>query len=420
MRVISDSYSSGQSGRSHQAVGHGFVEDAFVHLSAHCLDIEEVPTQELVFTHDPVQVAHEEPVIVEHFEAIADGGNDRRQRDALIEQLRVVPPSGLQESLVQRFDNLLLALEVVAEIPVAHVGRRRDSPHGDFCNAFAIEALEGGIQNPVFGRGAHGHTFYHGYWNPPDSTASPLGLSLWYTWPNMKRRQMFQFTDQRWFPPLLSQLVHEFLVWFVGRVHAARPFVPFLMEALDGAAERRILDITTGAGSGVETLLPELPERVEAVSFQYPDVPADRPGLYTLVNGLHRLPPPEATELFRRLGSSGQPLLIVEGNNDNWWQAVGMLVFAPISAVLSAPFVRPFRFTRLLFTYLIPVLPLLIGFDGAAALFKLYSPADLDALVKRADVPGFVWRTGKAPNGRGGKIIYAIAYPSDQRDRCVP
>jgi hypothetical protein len=129
-----------------------------------------------------------------------------------------------------------------------------------------------------------------------------------------------------------------------------------------------------------------------------------------VINGLHRLSPEQAEQLIREVTGAGQPLVVVEGNNDNWWQAVGVLLFAPLSALVSAPFVRPFRAARLLFTYVIPILPLIIAFDGAAALFRLYNPSDLDELFARAGAPGYVWRTGKAPNGRGGKIIYGIGY----------
>jgi hypothetical protein len=40
--------------------------------------------------------------------------------------------------------------------------------------------------------------------------------------------------------------------------------------------------------------------------------------------------------------------------------------------------------------------------DGFLALFKLYNPNDLDELVSTIPVKNYVWKSGKADNGRGG------------------
>lgn len=226
----------------------------------------------------------------------------------------------------------------------------------------------------------------------------------------MKRIQTPQLTAQPWFPKTLTRLVHEFLVWFVTTVGAAKPFLPVLEEALARAGARRMFDLSTGVGSGADPVRSLLPADVEVQRRDAEHEVADV-GVYTVMNGFHRLRPDEAEELLRRITDRRQVVAVLEGNNDHWWQAVGMLFFAPITALLTAPFVRPFRVERLLFTYLIPILPFVIAFDGAMALFMLYAPSDLDELIERVDAPGYEWRTGKAANGRGGKIIYGLGYP---------
>ncbi|MEM1250274.1 MAG: hypothetical protein AAGK22_28155 [Acidobacteriota bacterium] len=225
----------------------------------------------------------------------------------------------------------------------------------------------------------------------------------------MKRIQTFQLTAQPWFPQRLTRLVHEFLLWFVARVGAAKPFLPILEEALERSESGTVYDLSTGVGSGTETVRALLPgvalERVD------PESGFEGEGVFAVINGFHRLTPTEAELLLRRVTDTRQVVVVLEGNNDHWWQAVGMLFFAPVTAFLTAPFVRPFRFERLLFTYLIPILPFLIAFDGAMALFMLYAPSDLDEVIERVGAEGYEWRTGKEPNGRGGKIIYGLGYP---------
>ena len=89
-----------------------------------------------------------------------------------------------------------------------------------------------------------------------------------------------------------------------------------------------------------------------------------------------------------------------------------MLLFVPLTVILSAPFVRPFRISRLVFTYLVPILPLITSFDGAMALFKLYGLADLTELTRDVGGPAYTWRSGKLDNGRGGKIVYLFGKPT--------
>lgn len=88
-----------------------------------------------------------------------------------------------------------------------------------------------------------------------------------------------------------------------------------------------------------------------------------------------------------------------------------MTFIVPLTVIITAPFVKPFRLERLFFTYLVPVLPLVTFLDGFLALFKLYAPIDLDELTASISVDNYYWRSGKMDNGRGGKIIYLIGYP---------
>jgi hypothetical protein len=227
----------------------------------------------------------------------------------------------------------------------------------------------------------------------------------------LRHRPVPQVTSQPWCPAGLVALIHEFLVWFVGVVGAARPFVPLVDEAMARAGSRRLVDLRTGAGSGAEVLRPLLPDDVAVVPTAAGGASDPGEGARILVNGLHRLDADEAMALVARAFAERRVLLVVEGNDDSRWQAVGMLVFAPLSAVLTAPFVRPFRVARLVFTWLVPILPALIAYDGIAALYRLYNPGDLDRIFARAGGDGYRWRTGKVANGRGGNVIYGLAWP---------
>ncbi|MEM6380118.1 MAG: hypothetical protein AAF705_18130, partial [Bacteroidota bacterium] len=134
-------------------------------------------------------------------------------------------------------------------------------------------------------------------------------------------------------------------------------------------------------------------------------------GVYSFINCFHQLSRKEAEKYLNDIVKSNNPVVIVEGNNDSLWQIVGMTIFVPTTIILASPFVKPFRWSRFLFTYLIPVLPMITVIDGCIALLKLYNPQDLKILTKSIHTSDYDWQIGKNPNGRGGKIIYLKGLP---------
>jgi len=227
----------------------------------------------------------------------------------------------------------------------------------------------------------------------------------------MKRKEIPQLTNQEWFPPILKLYINEFVTWFVGKVNAAKPFLPVVNEGLKYAD--KIIAMQMNVGAGFESLAPLLDKNIPVEEVMLKNFTADKKGLYISVNAFHQLKPDEALDVLDKISASGNPVVIVEGNNDSLWQAFGMTVILPLSILISAPFVKPFHFGRLIFTYLIPVILLVSVLDGFIALFKLYAPADLDEMIQKIQNRNYTWRSGKMDNGRGGKIIYLIGYAND-------
>lgn len=227
----------------------------------------------------------------------------------------------------------------------------------------------------------------------------------------MRRKEAPQFLNQQWVPEFYRNRMTEFLTWFVGLVGAARPFVPVIMEGLALSREKQIFPIAQNVGAGFESVAPYLDFEIqtEEISWEHPDF--SKPGLYLSVNGFHQLPAPRAKAFLERIAESGNPVVIVEGNNDSLRQIIGMTIIVPLTVLLTAPFVKPFRISRLIFTYLVPLLPITILIDGCMALFKLYNPSDLKELTDGISVNSYHWEAGKRDNGRGGKIIYLIGGP---------
>ena len=225
----------------------------------------------------------------------------------------------------------------------------------------------------------------------------------------MKRKQLTQITNTTWFPAFLKQCVYEFMTWFVSKVNAAKPFMPVIEEGLKHA--NRIVVINRKCGAGFETVDHLIDSQISRVIIDSQNFNASEEGLYLSVNSFHQFSVVEATNILKQIAQKGQPIVVVEGNNDSLWQVFGMTVIVPLTVLLTAPFVKPFRIERVIFTYLIPILPFVTFLDGFIALFKLYAPKDLDELTASIETTNYYWRSGKLDNGRGGKIIYLIGYP---------
>ena len=95
-----------------------------------------------------------------------------------------------------------------------------------------------------------------------------------------------------------------------------------------------------------------------------------------------------------------------------WWEWVALWLGAPLICLLITPWLRPFRWSRLLLTYALPLIPAGVLWDGTASLFRLYPPAHLQRLARAADPTGrYAWQCGVLPAGFGRCVTYLVGVP---------
>ncbi|WP_422861061.1 hypothetical protein [Flagellimonas sp. W118] len=101
---------------------------------------------------------------------------------------------------------------------------------------------------------------------------------------------------------------------------------------------------------------------------------------------------------------------IFEGQERSIPSILAML-FSPISVLLTTPFIRPFKIGRLIFTYLIPVVPLFVLWDGIVSSLRTYSVKEMNALVDQLnDKESFEWEIKRVKSGPG-VILYLLGIP---------
>jgi hypothetical protein len=81
-------------------------------------------------------------------------------------------------------------------------------------------------------------------------------------------------------------------------------------------------------------------------------------------------------------------------------RAILLTCLTPLLVLLATPFIRPFRWSRLFWTYVVPAIPLVVLFDGVVSCLRTYTPDELRELAKSVDgATGYDWTAGHAGGG---------------------
>ena len=239
----------------------------------------------------------------------------------------------------------------------------------------------------------------------------------------MARIHLFELQDQPWFPTTLGDAGTAYLE-ALSRLGGIETFLaPPIADALDRAGCDAIVDLCSGAGGpavAVAELLraegrqvgltlsdrkpnqPALGAQAAAGVTVWPEpvdaaaVPAGLTGLRTLFNAFHHFGDAQALAVLQDAVRAGAPVVIVELSERAAHSVLGS-VLIPLFVWLAMPAVRPVRPLWLLLTYLIPILPLTIAWDGFVSHLRTRSPEELEALVARLDAPGWTWEARKVP-----------------------
>jgi hypothetical protein len=200
----------------------------------------------------------------------------------------------------------------------------------------------------------------------------------------MQRVHLVELEDLPWLPTAVRDGGTDVLDFFFARIGFYRALVPELVAMMDTVGTRRLVDLCSGGGGGALAMRALLREQGHA-------------GLALVLTD--RFPSAAAAARVEALGDHGVlvPLL-----------AVPNMVMLFTVCVLLVPFVRPFRLTRALLTYLIPAIPLLFAWDGMVSGLRAYTPEELLALATA--VPGSERYTWKAT--RGGTALCLLGYPA--------
>jgi len=243
----------------------------------------------------------------------------------------------------------------------------------------------------------------------------------------MSRLHVFEIHDQPWCPPSLRDALTDFLQFTInlGRTYTA--IVPMLRDAIVRSGATSVLDLCSGAGGPWRTIGAELPvpvllsdkfpnraARIGTVPFHLSpvdatSVPSNLPGFRTIFTAFHHFRPPEARAILGDAVRQRQGIGVFEISR-RAPPEIAVIALTWLAVLVFVPFIRPIRWSRLAWTYLPPVLPLVGAFDGVVSCLRTYSPAELRELLHGLDT--YDWQVGETRSRWSPLVVtYLVGVP---------
>ncbi|WP_309712492.1 hypothetical protein [Armatimonas sp.] len=244
----------------------------------------------------------------------------------------------------------------------------------------------------------------------------------------MRKFHLVELMDLPNWPAVFRDGATDYLETAVRLTNPYAVILPKLASALKQCQASQVLDLCSGAGGPWGVLLPLLDEprpKVLLTDFYpnpagaklpyYPEpvdaiaVPPILAGFRTLFASFHHFRPEQARAILADAVEKQQGIAVFEATARTIPALLGML-FVPLAVWLITPQIRPVPLSRLLWTYLIPVLPLAALFDGIVSCLRTYTQSELRELVVGLD--SYTWEIGSEPVPRSPiPITYLIGLP---------
>jgi len=258
----------------------------------------------------------------------------------------------------------------------------------------------------------------------------------------MRRIQFIELHEQSWFPKCLRKDITDTLQHGLNLTEAYASTAPPLQRALDSTESPSIVDLCSGSGGPWLNLVQKLkcdtrdfhvvltdkypnpeafanaqthsriPVRFYRESVDARDVPAELNGFRTMFTSFHHFRVHEARTILQNAVDARQGIGVFEITRRTPSTIILMALWS-ITPFLFTLFVRPFRWSRLVFTYVFPIIPFVLLFDGVVSCLRTYKPVELRTMIENLNATEYLWETGELRSGfLKLPVTYLVGYPS--------
>lgn len=270
----------------------------------------------------------------------------------------------------------------------------------------------------------------------------------------MRRVHLIEFHEQAWFPSSIRDEITDTLQFGLNLLNAYAPIAPLLQSGMDSARSRTdcgqtnfgrtVVDLCSGGGgpwidlfrklqfrnpagdsaplqiwltdkfpnldafqkasAGSENQITYYPAPVDAMA-----VPMQLKGFRTMFTSFHHFSLEEGRAILQNAVDAGEGIGIFEITR-RAPSTIGLIVAWVLLLFVCTPWIRPFRWSRLLWTYLVPIIPVVLLFDGVVSCLRTYRPQELREMVATLNGSEYEWETGELATGHA--ITYLMGCPS--------
>ncbi|MEM6802388.1 MAG: hypothetical protein AAF696_13345, partial [Bacteroidota bacterium] len=250
------------------------------------------------------------------------------------------------------------------------------------------------------------------------------------------RLHLFEFEDQPWFPKLIRDYMTDFLQFAAKAFDIYKGITDIIVRGVKASGTNQILDMGSGGGGGWVKLAGQLQEELPDIKIRlsdfYPNVEAfekmkknnsaidfvttpvdaravdpNLKGLRTQFLSLHHFRPEDAQKILQNAVDAKAPIAIFEAQERNIASFISMII-APINVLVMTPFIKPVKLGRIIFTYLIPIVPIITLWDGLVSVLRIHSPKELKAIISQLENgDSFDWEIDRVKSGPA-KILYVL------------
>lgn len=256
------------------------------------------------------------------------------------------------------------------------------------------------------------------------------------------KEYLFEFEDLSWFPNTIRESMTDYLRYLITKVDFYRPVVPLIIEGMNRSDTNQVIDLCSGGGGAIEQVLHDLNQQSDVeikiiLTDKYPnisayeflkaktggaisfldtsvdaaDVPITLKGFRTIFSGFHHFDYRLAKAVLKNAVEAKSGIGIFDGGNKSFLAILAILVVHPVALFIFTPFFKPFRLSRLLFTYIIPIIPFCTIWDGIVSIIRLYKPKELLQIANEVEPNTYHWNSGNMKSRFGLNVTYLIGYP---------
>ncbi len=224
----------------------------------------------------------------------------------------------------------------------------------------------------------------------------------------------------------------DYLQFIFNKFDMYEPVVHELNKVIQERNNHAIVDLCSGSGGPVKAIRRNfiryykkeipiiltdkfIPERIinylpMGITF-YKDpvdaraIPENLKGLRTMFSSLHHFSYEEIKFIIRNILKSGEAFAFFDSGNKNLAMILAIIVFHPLFMIVFTPFIKPFSFSRIFFTYVIPLVMFFTIWDGIISILNLHSKKKFTNMISQLGESGIKCELLMLRNKFGMRIL---------------